>query len=74
MSEQEIIISIKKELRRFDPILRKNLLSFGKGKTPEEQLNIILKFKKAKHLDTPQGIRAYIRARKDGCRGCKNKK
>ncbi len=74
MSKQEILISIKKELRRFDPILRKNLLSFGKGKTLEEQLNIILKFKKAKHLDTPHGIRAYVKARKDGCRGCRDKK
>jgi len=75
-NKEEITIQdVKKLLRGLDPITRKNLLSVTQNKSIRKTYDFIRNYRRAKGLDTREGMEKYQEVRKYGCKGCgKDKK
>ena len=71
--EKPTIEDVKSELRGLDPITRKNVTNFVVNKSTKEKYDFIRGYKRAKGLDTREGMDAYKKKRAKGCRGCPDK-
>ncbi len=76
MSEEKQITAkdVKKLLIGLDPITRKNLLSRSQKMTFEGQYQFVQNYLRSKGLDSKEGMEAYQKSRKNGCKGCSDKK